>query len=267
MNYTDYENLIPDINYFIHRKCAFDWKIDKSVIDFIDITYIIKGSAQYQIEEKKYNVSAGDLLCIPTGTLRVAVSPPEDLMECYAANLQLRSLYGQDAPFPFPLVCSIGYHQDIVSLYNELNYEWLRREPGHIMKSRAIFLSILHRFFELIVYQNDSGTIDKRIKKVIRYITDHFNEPLTIHKVAELSGLNHVYFGALFKQSTGMTFRQYLMAIRLNQAENMLKSGEYNVNEAAQHCGFSDIFYFSKVFKASKGLPPSKVFISSKDNK
>ncbi len=168
MDYNDYENLIPDINYFIHRKCTYDWKIEKSVIDFIDITYIVKGSAQYHIEQKKYNVSAGDLLCIPKGTFRSAISSPEDLMECYPANFQLRTLFGQDAELPFPLICHIGHHPDIVTLYNELNYEWLRREPGHLMKCRAIFMFILQRFYELIVYQTDSGNIDKRIKKTIR---------------------------------------------------------------------------------------------------
>lgn len=263
MDYSDYENLIPDMNYFIHRKPTPDWKIDRDIIGFIDITYVVNGSAQYQIEQKKYNVSAGDLICIPKGTLRSAVSSPDNLMECYAANFQLRSLFGEEVEPPFPILCKIGHHPDIVSLYNELNYEWLRRELGHLMKTRAIFMLILQRFMELIVYQNDSGTMDKRIKKAIRYITQHFNEPLTIQSVAELSGLNHVYFGALFKQSTGMTFRQYLTSIRLNQAENMLKSGEYNVNEAAQHCGFSDIFYFSKVFKSTKGQCPSKVLTSN----
>ena len=265
MGDTDHENWIPDINYIIHRKCTSDWKIENSIIDFIDVTYIVKGSAQYQIDHNNFNVSAGDLLCIPKGALRAALSSPHDLMECYAVNFQMRTLFGEDATLPFPLICHIGHHSDIVALYNELNYEWLRRAPGHRMKTRALFMFILQRFSELIIYQNDSGNIDKRIMKAIRYIAEHFNEPLTIQNVAQLSGLNQVYFGALFRQATSMTFRQYLTAIRLNQAENMLKSGEYNVNEAALHCGFSDIFYFSKVYKSIKGLCPSKVFTSSND--
>jgi AraC-like DNA-binding protein len=68
-----------------------------------------------------------------------------------------------------------------------------------------------------------------------------------------------MYFGNLFKQQVGMSFRQYLTSIRLNQAENLLLSGEYRVGEVADLCGFSDAFYFSKVYRKEKGISPSKV--------
>ena len=265
MKNQDYDNLIPDIGYFIHRKCTADWRIADTVIDFIDVTYVVKGSAEYTINSKKHKVTAGDLLCIPKGSLRSAVSDPDDLTELYATNFQLRTLLGQESALPLPLHCHIGGNAGIITLYKDLNVEWLCRGPGYMMKARAFFQLILQRYFELIVYQNDSGMVDTRIRKAIRYITDHYAEPLTIHVLAEAAGLNHVYFGTLFKQSTGMSFRQYLTSIRLNQAENMLRIGEYNVNEVAQYCGFSDIFYFSKVFKESRGITPSRIFRSGMD--
>jgi AraC-like DNA-binding protein len=259
MNITDYDNIVPDIVYFNHRKCTPDWRIEESVIDFTDVTYVVRGTAMYTIDQIKMKVSAGDLVCIPAGSRRSALSDPADLMECYAANFQLRTLAGQEVPFPLPLLSHIGQQAGIITLYKDLNVEWLCRDPGHRMKVRAFFLLILQRYLELIVYKNDSGMVDTRIRKAIRYITDHYAEPLSIRDLAEPAGLNPVYFGALFKQSTGMSFRQYLTSIRLNQAENMLRAGEHNVNEISQHCGFSDIFYFSKVFKESRGVSPSKL--------
>jgi len=68
-----------------------------------------------------------------------------------------------------------------------------------------------------------------------------------------------VYYGNLFKKALGMTFKQYLISLRLNHAENMLRSGEANVGDAALQSGFSDIYYFSKLFKEKKGIPPSKL--------
>lgn len=260
MHANYYDDLVPDMNYFIHRKCTADWRIDEDTIGFIDLTYVVRGSAEYRVGNRVCKVSGGDLLCIPQGSLRSATSCPEDLMECYAANFELRNLRGEDASLPFPLLSHIGAQTGVIALYKDLNVEWLTRESGHRMKVRAFFMLILQRYLELLVYQNDPGMVDVRVRKAIRYITDHYAEPLTIAMLAEAAGLNHVYFGALFKCSTGMSFRQYLNSIRLNQAENMLHSGEYNVNEAAQHCGFSDIFYFSKVFKESRGISPSKVY-------
>jgi AraC-like DNA-binding protein len=262
----NYDNLIPDMHYFVHRNSTPEWKIEESVINFIDVTYIVKGRAMYRIDNMDVNIEAGDLICIPKGSLRSAVTDPGNLMESYAANFHLKTLAGEEAAFPLPLLSHIGIHAGIITLYKDLNVEWLCREPGYQLKVRAFFLLILQRYLELIVYKNDSGMMDTRIRKAIRYITDHYAEPLTIGDLSEAAGLNPVYFGSLFKQSTGMSFRQYLTSIRLNQAENMLRLGESNVNEVAQYCGFSDIFYFSKVFKESRGVPPSKVYRARKAN-
>lgn len=255
--YTDY---MPEIMYYVHRKCTYNWVIEQGCIDFIDLTYVAAGSAVYQIGSTNYRVTAGDLLCIPNGSVRSAAVIPDDLMECYCTNIGLRNQSGAEVALPFPLICSIGYRPDIIALYRDLNAEWLRRSPGFRLKVHAVMLTILHRYFELIVYKQDSGLMDKRVKKLLRYIADHYTEPMDVKELAKLAELNPVYLGNLFKQSTGMTFRQYLTSIRLNHAEDMLRSGEYNVNEAAALCGFSDVFYFSKVFKEKRGCAPSLIY-------
>ncbi|MCL2031076.1 MAG: AraC family transcriptional regulator [Oscillospiraceae bacterium] len=247
--------LVPDVGYFNYRKPLPDWRIEETAIDFIDLSYIAGGSAVYHIDREPVTVSAGDLLCIPKGRLRSAYGAPE----VFAANLQLFDPSGGEAAMPLPLVSRIGLKPDIIALYRELSGEWLRREPGYLMKTRACFLLILHRYLELTVYNSGTAQADPRIKAAIQFMTDHFAEPLTLSAAAETTGLTPAYFGTLFKQATGMTFRQYLTAIRLNQAENMLRHSGYSVNEAAQECGFSDLFYFSRVYKRVKGVPPSQV--------
>ena len=91
------------------------------------------------------------------------------------------------------------------------------------------------------------------------YISDHYSENITITEMAEMVGLHPVYFGKLFKQNTGLTFKEYVNRIRINNAEMMLSSGDFTVTETAERCGFSDIFYFSNLFKSLKGYPPSAV--------
>ena len=50
----------------------------------------------------------------------------------------------------------------------------------------------------------------------------------------------------------------YITAVRLTEAVNMLNMGEYNIGEIATATGFSDQSYFSKVFSARYGVPPSE---------
>lgn len=86
----------------------------------------------------------------------------------------------------------------------------------------------------------------------MEYVAVHYNQSLKLSDAARIVDLSPVYFGNLFKQQTGMSFRQYITTIRLNQAENMLLNGENTVGEVAELCGFSDAFYFSKVYREQR---------------
>lgn len=257
-------NIIVSVDYYNHRICTPIWNITEETINFVDISYVINGQADYIINDRKYSVSSGDLLCIPKGSRRSAISCPDALMECYSINGVVRDIDGRDINLPFPIVCNIGIQTDIISLYHELNSVWQLRDTGYLLKARAIYLMILQRYFQLIFYQNDTSIMDKRIKKVMNYISNHYKEPLTVHKMADMVHLSDMYFGALFKQETGMSFRKYLTSIRMNRAEDMLYSGEYKVNEIADACGFSDVFYFSRLFKENRGFAPSNAIRTKK---
>ncbi|HKL80019.1 MAG TPA: AraC family transcriptional regulator [Mobilitalea sp.] len=258
-------NIFATIDYYNHRICTPTWCIIDQVIDFVDITYVIKGQAEYKINGRKYIISAGELLCIPAGSQRSAVSCPEELMECYSLNGFIRDIDGKDITLPLPLISSIGIHKDIIALYNDLNTTWRLRDPGYLLKARAIYLMILQRYFQLIVFQTDTSSLDKRIKKVLYHMSNHYNEPLTVHKMANMVDLSDMYFGNLFKRETGMSFHKFLTSIRMNRAEDMLYSGEYKINEIADACGFSDMFYFSKIFKENRGYSPSSALRSRHD--
>ena len=253
------DNINITIDYYNHRICTPSWCIANDTIQFVDLTYIYTGQSEYTINNKKYIVQSGDLLCIPRGSHRSAVSCPDNLMEAYCANVIIRDFDGADIALPLPLICNVGQHKDIIALYHEINYAWRLRDTGYKLKARAIFMMIMHRYFQLILYQRDTGIMDKRIRKATHYMSEHFKEPLTVRKMAELVNLSDMYFGNLFKQETGISFHKFLTSIRMNRAEDLLRSGEYTVSEIADTCGFSDVFYFSKQFKKDRGFAPSKV--------
>ena len=260
MKSTDLNNIIPTIDYFNYRANTFDWVIAPSVIDFIDLTYVVGGKATYVIDGKKHEIGKGDVLCIPKNSHRQASSENPAEFECFAANFFLNELNtNTDVGLHLPLVTSIGVHGNIVSLYRQLNESWLSRHEGYVMCVRANFMLILHRFMAMIVYSVNTYRYDPRVRKAMRYITDNFASNISISDVAETVSLSPVYFGALFKKETNLTFREYLNTIRINQAESMLRACKWNVTEAAQNCGFSDVFYFSRLFKKYKGIPPSEL--------
>jgi len=261
MHLGKFDEAVPTLEYFNDRNNTPNWQIAETCIKFIDITYITKGQATYIVNDEKIDAEAGDLLCIPKGSVRAARSADSLQFECFATNFQLQTLGGGEIDMPLPLISKVGIHGDIISDYRRLKEHWLSRTNGYEMRARAQFMLVLQKFMAILVYDVDTYNFDSRVKKAIRYITDNYAEPLTIAAVAEAVSLNPVYFGALFKKETRTTFRDYLNTVRLNQAEDMLRTRKLNVTEVAQNCGFSDVFYFSRLFKKYKGLPPSAIQI------
>lgn len=246
-----FDNAIPTVKYFSYHN-APAWQLSNAQIDFVELTYIIQGQAIYTIDNQKVEVAEGHLLCIPKYTTRAAKSSG-DLFEYFSVGFNMQ----EDVVVPMPLLSQLGVRRDILAQYHMLGEDWLSRSPGYIMRSRALFMLILQRILAILVYDADAHQFDPRVKQAISYMTENYAEHLTIATVAKAVSLNPVYFGALFKKETQVTFRDYLNTIRLNQAEDMLRSKKFNVTETAQNCGFSDVFYFSRLFKKHKGISPS----------
>ena len=254
------DDFVPDIAYFVFRKCHPTWRLPENFVNDHDITYIIKGNARYTINNVVHELGPGDLLYLNQGDLKEAITYPQNLMQCFAINFTFRRRASKAAGMRdslFPTVNHIGLRQDLIGLFRELTLSWTEQQNGYLLKTRALLMLIIHRLMEIVQYDIDSEPGDYRISKTTRYISMHYPEKLTVKNLARQISLDLDYFGHLFKRETGMTVHQYITKIRVRNAENMLQSGNFKVQEVADHCGFSDTFHFYKSFKALRGFPPS----------
>ena len=88
---------------------------------------------------------------------------------------------------------------------------------------------------------------------------EHYNEQLQLRNLAEMFFLNMSYCSELFKKVTGKNFSEYLTIIRMEAAMEMLQIGNETVSQVAEKTGFSDSYYFGKVFKKYFGISPNAV--------
>ena len=78
--------------------------------------------------------------------------------------------------------------------------------------------------------------------------------------MAELFSVSPEHFSRVFKKETGLGFSKYLNSLRLQYAEQLLKSDkDQSITQVAEICGFDDSNYFSKKFKEMYGAAPKKV--------
>jgi len=258
MKKEEVDAFIPKINYQIFLKCRPDWHSRSHFTVDNDITYIIDGKARYTIDGKDYELEAGDLVCLTEGMEKKAVADPKNPMYCFSVNFGPLYSPAKTKPFSFPVVSHIGLRKDLIDLFWELTLCWSAQRDGYIMKSRSLLMLILHRLLEILVYNINSEAGDYRIIKAVNIIKGRYAEKLTVKGLAQQVQLNEFYFGRLFKKETGMSVNQYIIEVRVQNAESMLETGNYQVQEVAEHCGFSDVIHFYKSFRALRGFKPSK---------
>lgn len=93
---------------------------------------------------------------------------------------------------------------------------------------------------------------------VIYYLQTCYNQKITIERLTEEFHTNRTTLLNDFKKHTGRSINHYLIELRLNMASTMLRDTELSVEEICERTGFSDISYFSKVFKKGLNLTPSE---------
>lgn len=90
------------------------------------------------------------------------------------------------------------------------------------------------------------------------YMQENFSRALTLEEVSAYAGFNASYFSNLFKKETSMNFLEYLTRLRIDYARERLMKSNDSVNEIAEAVGYSDVKYFSRIFKRQLGLSPNK---------
>ena len=91
-----------------------------------------------------------------------------------------------------------------------------------------------------------------------KFIFDNYKSKITIADICEEIGCSKSTLITGFKKEYGTTVNNYITEVRLGEAVNMLKMGDRHIGEIATETGFSDQSYFSKVFSAKFGVPPSE---------
>lgn len=238
--------------------------------DFLELYYFLDGSVTYYIEEQVYDLCPGDLLIIPAGKMHRPVianehaayermvlwitpqylqsidSPAGDLQK----NLQKVGEHGYCVPFRGDETVFV------TALLKKLLYMQKNdTDPKFCAGAVELYLWTIFRSYGVIdtTHRNETQVIPQ----VIRYITEHFSEPLTLEDIAAEFFVSKSYLNRHFKAYTNSTVYAYIMALRLTHARRMLREGIPAV-EAGRECGFSDYSTFYKAFKTQTGLSPQQ---------
>jgi len=98
-----------------------------------------------------------------------------------------------------------------------------------------------------------------KLKETRAYIEEHFLEPLSLHKLALLFGLNDFKLKKGYKLMFGKTVFGHIQELKMEKAWHLLFQKHMNVTEVSDFVGYSSVSHFSVAFRKMFGMPPSAI--------
>lgn len=92
------------------------------------------------------------------------------------------------------------------------------------------------------------------IPNVKSYIENHYREQITLSSVAEIFHLSSNYLSALFNKYTNTSFSNFVNRVKISHAKEMFLKEHMTLQQVSDHLGYTDPYYFSKVFKKIVGI-------------
>jgi AraC family L-rhamnose operon regulatory protein RhaS len=260
---------------------------------YYKIIYIKEGPCHFQMDGKEFILTGASVICmnerdqivfydVREETVSILWFKPTVINESFSYDMinnpgrvlsmtQLQDLYYLQQFIP-----EAGTAMKVLSLYTvdstaiehklQLIKEVLHTQNSSFWpcRSRSYLFEIL---FCLARQEEDETAVDNVMRyegrprlaiDVIYYLQSRYNQKITMEKLAEEFHTNRTTLLNDFKKYTGQSISSYLVQLRLMMASTLLRDTELSVDEICERTGFSDISYFSKVFKKKICCTPSE---------
>jgi len=197
-------------------------------------------------------VKENEIIYLPLGSRYLVQNNRDD--NCYFINFHL----AEETSFP-PFIQKLKNSQKVLPAFKEAYLAWKTKRPGYMMKCKEQLYHILYQMQKEYHTAYISNQKIELLAPAIKHILETYTtEPIRVDRLAGMCGITPEYFRALFHRYCGTSPVKYVNQLRIERAKELILSDAYTVSEAAAHSGFSDLCYFSKLFKKGTGVSPSE---------
>ncbi len=130
---------------------------------------------------------------------------------------------------------------------------WVQKEQGYYVKCMALLYELLDC---VLTNSYVPSTKKEKIMPAIDYIQQNYFKEIKCEELAQMCNMSYSYLKRLFAEVYGVSPQKYILSLKINSACGMLETEMFSVSQVAEQCGFSDITYFSRMFKKYVGVSP-----------
>ena len=243
----------------------------------MEIIFIISGRGTVTVQTTQYVVKAGDIIIITPELLHSIKQLNDEKMEyfnilfdfllledknSYCFEKYLKGIFEHTKSIPICLRKNQELTQLLTPYLEYLIANRKKKFSGDELMVKSNLFAILHNLCKNSDTVAESETkLDEsyvKIKKVIYYVWEHYDEKISVDQAAKLINYSASYFSKLFHKLTGTSFTQYLKEYRLEVAANRLINTDKTVTEISAETGFCNLPYFTRAFEKKFGVTPNQ---------
>ncbi|GED69819.1 HTH-type transcriptional activator Btr [Brevibacillus reuszeri] len=251
---TDYQHVRLDSANPLHLPAT----------DYFRLLVVSKGKGELVVNEHTYPLSRTHALLFPR-LLNLHLSSEAEnelhvhcitfeMLELSATSAQSRT-YKKVETLPFEGALPICSYSGIQRLMKQMDKNHHDGELGFLRQHACLYETL-----ELLrpkMIEKLPSSEDHSFQQSIHYIQKEYDKPIMLNKLAKIAGVHPSYYSTLFKQKMGRAPIEYVTAIRMNRAKEILIRTNEKVSDVARQVGYKDEFYFSRRFKKQYGVAPS----------
>ncbi len=214
-------------------------------ISFNELTFVLKGQLDYEIDGKPYSVKDGDCVYLKSGSIRKR-------HKSNVCNYISFNFY-EDTALDLPALITDCISAEIKLLFNVCDeiyskyYDWVEKID--------FALNLIIKLLFDRVKARAENPITLAVK---RYIRNHLSTKITLLDIAKHVGYSPNYLDTVFKKVSGISVVNYLISERINEAKRLIEEGVLSLQDIAFAVGFEDYNYFSRTFKKHAGNSPTE---------
>lgn len=235
-----------DIYHYCHISVKRSQKIDKRILPYTDLTFVLRGRLRYTVNKETFDLEAGDALFAERGD--------EESREAIDEAVEYVSFNFNSEPLSFPTFAKgiiTPAIKSIVDIYPAAHmYD---REDATAEKCLCMLNYIL---LELEDSRREKGRF---FPKVSRIVNHGITLPLSLSDISRELGVTKEYLATVFKKECGKTVSEYVNEQKMSLARTLIENEEMPLCRIAEYLGYNNYNYFCRVFKKTFGISPTKV--------
>lgn len=216
-----------------------------------ELIFSLNGQSTVLFNREVLETEAGTVRFLPAGKVEQYEVIRHQLGAC------IDIFFDTDEPISTRAFVLNGLHSEkLEGLFKKAFALWVAKEEGYYFEC----VSLLYRIFAELQKQNYTPQEHReKIAPAIELIRERFlTDEIRISELCEVSGISESYLKRLFRETYGVSPKQYIIRLKINHACELLRLERYTVTQVAELCHFSDVYFFSRQFKEYMGITPTQ---------